>query len=476
MVLVVTSSSSLLVATSSESLVYQPFRIKTRGSPCIRLPGVSAGMPKKGKPQKPEMHEVACNPLATASLRAGIKEAVSWPNSMPENTRGVFAFVFAQLLHPVREHLKFLDDKIQFLEAQINNPIPAGQPGVSTGAPDLVDAGKSSSSATSTTCAAGLPGVSTGSPADDQGTWLFQVQEEDFSEHSYHTTSVDAAVKAAVGRIEACALGVLESLGTVTHSSFRNLPPEAKELPSMSVPMVKAFGAGAFGQGPLATASSPCGVTSVAGLPGAFQNNPVSSVIGAPGVLAGPPSLAPGVLVGPPPLAPLGGIPAVADPSGAPGVLAGPPSLAPGVLVDPSGIMTGSQGAALPPGMSWAPSGSFPPSGGFAQGPAPVEGSLAQGSEPDAPIDTPLAQRVQEAQGAAQRRVPDVSVEHSLVQRVQEAQGAAHRRMRSSSPCPNILVQLPDGRWQKKSWETIESMMQQDLVRHVQGVGWVSKV
>lgn len=342
------------------------FLVRARaGSPSRNLPGPS--MPRKGKHKV--NWEVAGNPRQTSSLCAGIRDSVFWPKGMPENSIDNMCFILAQVLHPVREHLGFL-------QTQLNNGIRDNGP--SAGTADSGGGSGSGGSGNGGGTAAGtadgappLPQSASSMPAADHvagssefdPSLSFQLQQADMQEHpangrEYHSTSADAAVKAAVARIEACALGVLESLGSVTHSSFKHVPPDVRGLPSMSVP-------------------SPGGIYT-----GTAQ--------GASGFATGSPSAA---------------------------------------GEHPSGQQCYRMGPGTAVGLSEPP----PPEPGPA---LPTDG---------------LAQRVSQAQRSVSR-------------------------VRSTSPCPNIPVILPDGRQEFKSWVTIESMMAQGLIDHVKGVGWVSKV
>ena len=170
------------------------------------------------------------------------------------------SLILAQVLQPLREQVAYLQTQ---LSSEAPDEEPSGPSAHSPGLPQAPDAQLSS--------------VSTDN-LDAESSLCFQLRSEDLQDSDYHSASSDAAVKAAVARIEACALGVLESLGGVTHSLARNLPHEVKNLPSMSVPQSRA-----------ASMSEPqsC-VTSESETPGVLAGVPAAKQDGA----LGPPQAA----------------------------------------------------------------------------------------------------------------------------------------------------------------------------------------
>ena len=172
-------------------------------------------MVKKAAGSKP-VWKIAGNPLETSSLKAGLLDSIFWPNGMPEPAKKNFAMILAQVIFPLREHTAWNQVQIEkLMKAAVAQP--AGAQAAAPAGSDGSDRGDGLPSATAA--------ESDGNPALDPSL-CFKLKEEDLA---------DDPVQAAVSRLEACALGILETLKE-TIPAMQCIPLEARNHPSMSIP------------------------------------------------------------------------------------------------------------------------------------------------------------------------------------------------------------------------------------------------
>ena len=172
-------------------------------------------MGKKAAGSKP-VWSIAGNPLQTTSLKAGLLDSIFWPSGMPEPVKKNWAMILAQVIFPLREQTAYNQVQIEKLMKAAGAQPADAQPAASAGS----DGSEPVQGLPSATAAA-----SDGNPALDPSL-CFKLTEEDLA---------DDPVQAAVGRLEACALGILETLKE-TIPAMQCIPWEARNLPSMSVP------------------------------------------------------------------------------------------------------------------------------------------------------------------------------------------------------------------------------------------------
>ena len=185
-------------------------------------------MVKKAAGSKP-VWSIAGNPLQTTSLKAGLLDSIFWPNGMNEPVKKNFAMILAQVIFPLREQTAYNQVQIEKL-MQAAGAQPAGAQAAASAGSDGSDASRRQGVKVSASATAA---ESDGNPALDPSL-CFKLTEEDLA--------VDP-VQAAVGRLEACALGILETLKE-TIPAMQCIPLEARNLPSMSIPHPVARGGG----------------------------------------------------------------------------------------------------------------------------------------------------------------------------------------------------------------------------------------